>query len=176
MLCFFIDSVFYIENIYTSIYIILIFVANHRIEMTPYFPVIILITNILIAAITNYLQDKNLREACYKINKKPIQKFIFSKKLKLFQTQTWDQLKPGDIIKIKENEEFPADVLILDTISSSFDNHKCYIKGSFVDDLQVPILKLSCEGTVNKTGLKMSTRQFIEQISGIIKFKYSFNN
>jgi magnesium-transporting ATPase (P-type) len=53
---------------------------------------------------------------------------MFSKKHKMFQSKFWEDIVPGDIIKIKENQEFPADVLLLDVISNA--DHNCYVLGS----------------------------------------------
>ena len=59
------------------------------------------------------------------------------------------------MIKIQEAEEFPADVLILDYVSNGND-HKCYVRGGINEEISIPTLKKSCEGTYNKTGMKMT--------------------
>lgn len=99
---------------------------------------------------------------------------VTQRKHKAFSARTWESLKPGDIIKIKENEEFPADVLILDSSNHSND-HKCYVSGGFTDDFNVPTLKKAHEGTQNKTGMKMAATKFVEQISGVVKYEYNYN-
>jgi hypothetical protein len=99
---------------------------------------------------------------------------VSQKKAKSFQQRSWDSLKPGDIIKIKEGEEFPADCLILDAINQAND-HKCYVRGGFTDDFNVPTMKRSHEGTCNKTGMKMSSTKYVQQISGLVKYEYSYN-
>jgi magnesium-transporting ATPase (P-type) len=58
-----------------------------------------------------------MRQSSAKINQKPVEKFIFSKKRNGFQTKTWEELEVGDIIKVHKNQELPADVLILDISS-----------------------------------------------------------
>ena len=121
----------------------------------------------------NLLVDIRLNQECKRINKKEVKKFIFIKKNKNFQTKTWDSLQTGDIIRIHENEEFPADVLILDAVSNH--DHKCFVRGGFNEDINIPTLKKSCDGTSNKTGMKISTSKFIEQISGIVKFEFNYN-
>lgn len=88
----------------------------------------IIIVNIIVNGLMNIAVDLNLRKACNIINKKEVSKFIFTKKSKRFQSRNWENLMPGDIIKIKENEEFPADVLILDVVSNT--DHTCYVFGS----------------------------------------------
>ena len=55
----------------------------------------------------------------------------------------WESLKPGDIILVRENEEFPADVLILDSITSRND-HKCFVRGGLKDDFNIPSQKKAC--------------------------------
>ena len=78
-----------------------------------------------------------------------------------FELRSWASLKPGDIVKIKEDEEFPADVLILDSITS-LNDHKCYVRGGYTDDFSTPSLKKACEGTYNRHGMKMSSTKFVE--------------
>ncbi len=78
-----------------------------------------------------------------------------------FELRNWASLKPGDIIKVREDEEFPADVLILDSISS-LNDHKCYVRGGYNDEFSVPTLKRACEGTYNRHGMKMSSTKFVE--------------
>lgn len=87
--------------------------------------------------------------------------------------RSWASLKPGDIIKVREDEEFPADVLILDSISS-LNDHKCYVRGGYKDEFSTPTLKRACEGTYNRHGMKMSSTKFVEQISGTVKYEYNF--
>lgn len=89
-----------------------------------------------------------------------VQKYcITDKHSKIFMSSTSASLLPGDIIKIREFEEFPADVLILDAISN---DHKCYVLGGSSDDFNIPSAKKSCEGTCNKTGMKMPANKFVE--------------
>jgi magnesium-transporting ATPase (P-type) len=64
--------------------------------------------------ILNCIYDLQLRSASGQVNNKPIEKFIFTKKRKTFQTKTWEDLEVGDIIKVEKNQELPADVMILD--------------------------------------------------------------
>lgn len=80
---------------------------------------------------------------------------------------------PGDIIKVYEDQEFPADVLILDAVSHL--EHRCYVRGGINEDINIPTMKRSCEGTQNKTGMKISTSQFVDHISGLVKFEYNFS-
>lgn len=111
----------------------------------------------------NILADLKLKTACRALNERLVQKFVVNKRKSQqgFEPKLWESLRPGDIIKVRENEEFPADVLILDSISSSND-HKCYVRGGVTDDFNAPILKKACEGTYNRPGMKMSSRKFVE--------------
>ena len=78
-----------------------------------------------------------------------------------FESVTWESLRSGDIIIVKENELFPADVLILDSVNSSND-HKCYVRGGIHDSFNFPTPKKACEGTYNRPGMRMSSRKLVE--------------
>jgi magnesium-transporting ATPase (P-type) len=118
--------------------------------MTHYYPILILICNIILSSVVNIIIDVRIKNDCNKINSKDVKTFAFLKKSKKFKFKSWNSIVPGDIIKVKENEEFPADVLILDAVSNQ--NHKCYVRGGINEDINMPTLKKSCEGTSNKTG------------------------
>lgn len=114
----------------TIILIILFDIAGDHISLTYLYPVIVLLVNVIVSAMINYFNDKKLKAACSHINNKEVQKYEISKRHKGFESRTWAKLRSGDIIKIRENEEFPADVLILDVISQASD-HKCFVRGGF---------------------------------------------
>lgn len=76
----FIDSFIYWENIFAVVFAILIYFAREQIEMTYFYPIIILIVNISIALIVNLVVDFKLKAACSRINKKEVNKFVFGKK------------------------------------------------------------------------------------------------
>lgn len=116
-----------------------------------------------------------IKNACKEVNNRPVLKFhVTQKKVKSFSQRTWESLKPGDIIKVKDNEEFPADCLILDS-SNPGNDHKCFVRGGIHDDFNIPTLKRSHEGTCNKTGMKMSPTKYVDQLSGIVKYEYNYN-
>ena len=99
--------------------------------------------------ILNFITDLKIKSECKSINERLVQKFVITKrKTKAFEAKSWESLRPGDVIKVLEDEEFPADVLILDSISSNND-HKCYVRGGVNDDFNIPTLKKACEGTYN---------------------------
>ena len=70
--------------------------------------------SILVTSVMNTLADRKWKEAADSVNNKPVEKFIFSKSNRSFQLSDWGSLQTGDILKIKQNQEVPADVLILD--------------------------------------------------------------
>jgi magnesium-transporting ATPase (P-type) len=125
--------------------VILHYISQDLIEMTYFFPVVVIILNIVVSAITNFFVDLNLKRSCIVINKKEVQKFTLSKNKKKFESKYWESIMPGDIIKIGENQEFPADVLILDVVSNM--DHICYVLGSQHEETSLPALKKACEGT-----------------------------
>lgn len=141
-------------------------------EISVVYPITLAIISILFTAIINLYKDQRVKKACNNINKKHVEKFVFQKKNKRFQIRTWSNLYSGDIIKIKKNQEFPADCLILDVTGSQ--DHKCFVRGGLFNDVSMPALKKSYQGTQNKTGMKMTEKQFVQQISGLIKWEYNF--
>ena len=144
---FIVDTLANWDNLFALLFIALIFVAGDEINMSPYLPVVLLGLNIIIQAIINIIGDYKIKSACKAVNQRNVKKFVVtSKKTKDFVPRTWETLKPGDIIKIKENEEFPSDVLILDCINFNNDQ-KCFVRGGLTDEFNSPSLKKSHEGT-----------------------------
>ncbi|CDW78012.1 adenylate and guanylate cyclase catalytic domain containing protein [Stylonychia lemnae] len=176
IILFTIDTILNYENFFAIVYIILNSVAELHVELTMYYPVIALIFNIVISGILNFFTDLKLRRACREINNKECNKYVNQKKQKKdFEKRTWSTLQPGDIIRVTENEEFPADVLILDVISKS-NNHQCFVRGGSINECDNNIIKRSCEGTQNKTpGITIPPMQFVDQISGLLKYEYNYN-
>ena len=127
------------------IFIVIHYIAQDWIELTYFYPIVVFIINILVSSITNLTVDLNLKRSCIVINKKEVQKFVFSNKKKKFESKYWETIMPGDIIKLTENQEFPADCLILDVVSNV--DHSCYVLGSQHEETSLPVLKKACEGT-----------------------------
>ena len=81
----------------------------------------------------------------------------------------WDDLQVGDIIKIKKNNQAPADCLILDIKGGSKSDGQsgsetvCYLKGGpQMSNHGETDVKKSCQNTQNKTGSsRMSDSQFV---------------
>lgn len=65
--------------------------------------IFVAIASIIATGALNLLHDKKLKQAAEKVNSKPVEKFIFSKRHKSFQISDWGSIQTGDIIKIKSN-------------------------------------------------------------------------
>ena len=141
-------------------------------EMSKQLPIMALGFSVGLTAILNIIYDLKLRSASESINKRPIDKFIFTKKRKTFQTKTWEDIEVGDIIKVDKNMELPADVMILD-ISGQANEQTCHVIGGMLSDMQPPQLKRSHQGTSNKTSSRLTDAKVIEQLSGIVKWESS---
>ena len=66
----------------------------------------------------NILADQKLKEAADAVNNKPVEKYVFAKRMRGFQLYDWASIQTGDIIKIKQNQEVPCDCLIMDIVGS----------------------------------------------------------
>jgi hypothetical protein len=65
---FLVDSVANWDNLFCLIYIAIIFVAGNEIELSSYYPVIVLLVNIIIEAAINMNADYKVKLACMEIN------------------------------------------------------------------------------------------------------------
>ena len=54
--------------------------------------IFIALASILGTGLLNLLHDKKLKEAAEKVNSKPVEKFIFSKRHKSFQVSDWGSI------------------------------------------------------------------------------------
>lgn len=129
--------------------------------------------SITVTATMNILADRKWKEAADSVNLKPVEKFVFNKSNRSFQLADWGSLQTGDIVKIKQNQEVPADVLILDIFGSKTAEQTCYARGGFLDYNNNPLMKRSYKGTLTKTGANLSYSKFVDQISGQIKWEYN---
>ena len=94
--------------------------------------------SIFVTGLMNILADRKWTEAADSVNSKPVEKFFFHKSSRSFQLSDWGSLKMGDILKIRRNQEVPADVLILDIFGSKSAEQTCYVRGGFLDDNNNP--------------------------------------
>jgi magnesium-transporting ATPase (P-type) len=54
-----------------------------------------------------------------KINNKTIEYLMIKRKSKKFVPITWAEAKPGQILRLRSGQEFPADCLVLDIQGAS---------------------------------------------------------
>ncbi len=73
--------------------------------------------NLFLSICINIYCDIKLRKASDMVNFRTVSKFMFSHNIKKFMKRPWNSLSPGDIIKVYEEEIFPADCIILDSSS-----------------------------------------------------------
>ena len=123
-----------IDHFVAVIHIICIRFSRNYFYIPYTIPLFALCFSLLVNAILNIIYDSQLRKASEKINHKPIDKFIFSKKRNNFQTKTWEELEVGDIIKVYKDQELPADVLILD-ITGQTNEQICHVMGGLMTDV-----------------------------------------
>lgn len=127
---------------------------------------ILLIINILGYGIINLLNDRSRHIGDTKVNNQITRKFSF--KTNQVEECLWKDLMEGDIIEVHENEEFPADCLILD--SSELEHH-CLLDTSSLDEDQVIRARYSCEDTRNISGKTIDPYDYIKQIDGMLKYE-----
>ena len=84
----------------------------------------------------------------------------------------WSEVKPGQIVRVKSGQEFPADCLILDIQGAA--GQKCFVTAGPFDDSTGIILKKSYAGTSNKTNQKQNEQHLAEAISGFLKYEYNY--
>ena len=78
------------------------------------YPITIIILNIVLMGIRNFIFEERQKKVTAKINNKQIMYLYISRSSSNFVPISWEKVKPGYIIKIRKGEEFPADCLILD--------------------------------------------------------------
>ena len=135
--------------------------------------IIVTIVSIVASGIINLWSDKKLRQSANYVNKKPVEKFIFSRRHKSFQWSDWASIQIGDVIKVKNNQEMPCDALILNIVNSKQEEQTCCQQGSMWDDASKQHIKKSYQGTMNKTNNQISDSKFVSQISGLVKWEYN---
>ena len=127
---------------------------------------IMLLMNFLGFAIINLLNDRSRHIGDRKVNRQLTRKFNFD--LNSIEGCLWQELLEGDIIEVKENEEFPADCMILD---SSEMEHHCLLDTSSLDEDQVVRARHSAEDTRNISGKVIDPSDYIKVIDGTLKYE-----
>ena len=94
----------------------------------------------------NILQDQKLKQAADSVNKLQCEKFVFNRRQKRFLRRPWEELHVGDIIKVKNNNQVPADCLILDIKGYKDQNSDsvAYVKGGPNSNNSETLIKKSC--------------------------------
>jgi len=83
---------------------------------------------ILLNGIKDFIEDlKRKKSDDLENNKKT---FVFDKEKNFFTEKPWEDIKVGDIVRILDNQEFPADLVFL--YSSNIDG-KCFIETKNLD-------------------------------------------
>ena len=106
--------------------------------------------NIALMSIRNIVFEMRQRAVTVKINSKIIENLYISRTFKRYVPITWAECKPGNIIRVKSGQEFPADCLILDI--AGVIGQKCYVTSGPFDDSTNIIQKKSYSATSNKAG------------------------
>lgn len=122
------DVLFYLENWTLILVMILQLYFQSYMRLSYIFPLVQLLINVICFSIQRLVHDNKGRHLSRKINRKKTLRFSHNMKPKGYKPVEWQNLKPGDIIKIKDGQELPVDVLILET---SDPEHKCYTRGGF---------------------------------------------
>jgi len=164
------DVLFHLENFTLALVMVLQYYFQGYMRLSYWFPLVQLLINVICFSIQRLVIDNKGRHQSRKINNKKTLRFSHNMKPKGYKLVEWENLKPGDIIKVKDGQELPVDVLILET---SDPEHKCYTRGGFGQDDQITNIKHSCEGTINKARKQLTPSQFVEQIHGVIKYEYN---
>jgi phospholipid-transporting ATPase len=91
-----------------------------------------------------------------------------------FISKKWSQIKLGDIIKVKNNEQFPADLLLL---STSEDNGICYVETKNIDG-ETNLKQQEAISSLHKRiklGEKLSTLKYVCITKQPNEFIYKFD-
>ncbi len=87
----------------------------HEISISQGKPVILLPLSVVIITngIKDFIEDWKRKKSDDEENMKETQ--VYNKEKNMFESKKWQDIKLGDIIKVKENEYFPADVVLINS-------------------------------------------------------------
>ena len=165
-LLFFFDTLVSYENGIGLVALIIQMIFRADSDLFFLFTTITLTINIIGFIIINLLNDRSRNIGDTRVNSQTTRKF--SHQSGTFEDCQWKNLLAGDIIKVQENEEFPADCLILD---SSEVEHHCLLDTSSLDEDQVIRARYSCEDTRNISGKAIEPADYVKQIDGTLKYE-----
>lgn len=99
-----------------------------QITISGGFPVIFVPLSIVVAvsAIKDFYEDLKRKRSDEEINSHPATKLT----LDGYQQVSWTDIHIGDIVRVKQNEQFPADIILL---QSSDDRLNCFIETKNLD-------------------------------------------
>lgn len=116
---FIIDCVYHYENLLAAILILTIYYSENPDQLGIGFPIISMSVNILLTAIRNITFELRQRAVSKLINFKLVEVLLITLKIKRFVPVTWKEVTPGQIIRIRRNQAFPADCLLIDIIGAT---------------------------------------------------------
>jgi len=111
---FFNDTLFSVENFLSVAIFFLIYYSQEFCQITTNFAIGSLTFNLLLKIGINLAIDKERSKVENLINNRKVEYLHFSRKTRKYKSTEIHHLKPGQIIKISNGEEFPADCLIID--------------------------------------------------------------
>ena len=137
------------------------------------YPVLALGINIFLMCIRNVIFELRQRAVTNNINNKAVEMLWITRKFKKYVPGSWAECKPGNVIRIRSGQEFPADCLLLDIGDGE---QKCFVTSGPFDDSTGIIQKRACAATSMKLAGRDTTgsEHVAEMISGIIKYEYNY--
>ena len=88
------------------------------------------------------------------MNTQPVDCLSFKKKKIKFRNSEWQELEVGNIIKVYQGEEFPADCLILDVVNFKKDT-EFLVTRSVSSRIGGPVEKKCFEGTFGQSNQRL---------------------
>ena len=165
-LLFMYDTLISIENWIGIIAFIIQMVYINDSDLYFLYTSILLVINIVGYGIINFMNDMSRYRGDKVVNSQMTRKFSFTSNT--FEDWKWRDVLVGDIIEIHENEEFPADWLILD---SSEVEHFWLLDTSSLDEDHAIRARYSCEDTRNISGKSIEPLDYVKQIDGTLKYE-----